>query len=70
MQKQPQDNELLTIDEVAARLRLSRSGVRNLIAQGSLPFIDLCTGTKRVPRIRRSDIEEFIQGRLSAGVKR
>ncbi len=70
MQEQPQDYELFTINEVAARLRLSRSGVRNLISQGSLQFVNLASGRKRVPRIRRSVIEEFIKERSSAGMNR
>ena len=70
MHQQVQEYDLLTIDEVAARLRLSRSGVRNLISQGSLQFVNLASGLKRVPRIRRSVIEEFIKERSSGGVKR
>ena len=71
MKHQPdQEDRLMTVQEIAEKLRISASGVRNLIAQGKLPHINLACGRKLIPRIRRSDMEEFIQGRLCAGVKR
>ena len=61
----PSDNKLLTVKEVASKLRLSLSGVYSLIQRGVLPHVNLACGKRRTPRIRLSDLEEFISSRLS-----
>lgn len=51
------DDELLTVAEVAATLRLNPQTIRNWIDAGKLPHVRL--GTRRV-RIWRSDYQAFI----------
>ena len=65
----PPDNHLLTVKEVAEKLRLSLSGVHSLIRRGVLPHVNLACGKRRAPRIRISDLEAFIRSRISQGVK-
>lgn len=63
MQNQGAEDRFLTVNEVAAKLRLSRSAVYNLISRGLIPHVDLACGSRSVPRIRLLDIEEFIRHR-------
>ncbi len=58
------DDQLLTIAEVARRLRLSRSAVYNLIWREALPYVNLACASRRVPRIRQADLEQFIRARM------
>lgn len=57
------DDELLTVAEVAATLRLNPQTIRNWIDAGKLPHVRL--GERRV-RVWRSDYQAFI-GERSAG---
>ncbi len=58
-----EDDSLLTVEEVAARLRLSRSAVYNLIWRGEIPYVNLGCGKKRTPRIKQSAVRLFVQRR-------
>lgn len=60
-------DRLLTVKEVAARLRLSRSGVYALIRRRALPHVNLSYAKRLAPRIRVSDLEAFICSRLTRG---
>ena len=62
-----QQDTLLTVKEVAVRLRLSKSAVYNLIWKGVLPYVNLSCANRRVPRVRMSDVEEFIWERTRRG---
>lgn len=64
-QFQSDTDPLLKVQEVAKRLSLSTSAVYNLISRGSIPYVNLASGRKRVPRVRQSDAEEFIRRRLT-----
>jgi excisionase family DNA binding protein len=56
---------LLTVKEVATRLRLSRSAIYNMLWRGQLPYVNVACGTKRAPRIRESDLVAFVANRTS-----
>jgi excisionase family DNA binding protein len=51
------ETEFLTVDEVAALLKLNPQTVRNMIDRGELPAVRV--GSRRV-RIQRSDLDEFL----------
>jgi excisionase family DNA binding protein len=51
------NNELLTVSEAAALLRLKPSTIRAWTCQRKIPFVKI----GRLVRIRRSDAEAFIQ---------
>ncbi|MFM5070296.1 helix-turn-helix domain-containing protein [Aeromonas veronii] len=55
-----QQNEILTIDEVAAYLKASRRTVYRLAASGKLPAFKL-GGTWR---FRRGDLDQWIANRI------
>ncbi len=57
-----QDDELLTVDEVAAILKIHPRTVRGLIANGSLSRVLI---GKRDYRIRRNELNRFIRERES-----
>lgn len=56
---------LVTVDETCALLALSRATVYRLMSAGELPSLQ--AGIKGARRIRRSDLDRFIERRLSAG---
>lgn len=51
------DTLLLTVDEAAAELRISRAQVYNLMADGHLPYVKI----GRLRRLRRATIEAYIE---------
>jgi excisionase family DNA binding protein len=51
------DNEFLTVDEVAARLKLNPQTVRNWISAGALPAV---RAGRRV-RVRAASLEAFLE---------
>ena len=53
------DSPLMTITEVTAYLKVSRSTVFRLMRDGELPSIKF--SAKKFTRIRRSDLEAFIE---------
>ena len=65
--QQLEDDPLLRVDEVAAMLRLSRSAVYNLIWRGALPYVNLASGNRLAPRVRLSDLKEFLNVRSRRG---
>ncbi len=54
------DEELLTVPEVAATLRLNEQTVRKWLREGRLPGIYLGTRTAGW-RVRRADVAAFIE---------
>lgn len=58
-------DELLTLGEVARSLRVSRSTVYKLIVSGHLRYVDLRLAGKRLPRVRRSDLDALVDARAS-----
>lgn len=54
--------QLLTVAEVAERLRCGRTHVYDLIARGELPVVDLGLGRAK-SRIREDDLAAFIDSR-------
>ena len=58
------DEQLLTADEVAARLRLKPQSVRDAAWRGKLPHVRLWQGKKKcLLRFRKRDIDELIRSR-------
>jgi len=53
----PQDNSLMTVDEVAEFLRLKPETIRSMARRGDLPGIKL----GRVWRFRRSSISQILE---------
>jgi excisionase family DNA binding protein len=51
------ENRLLTADDVAERLRISRSFAYALMSRGEIPPVRL----GRAVRVRPQDLEEFIE---------
>lgn len=52
-------DELLTVREVAERLKLTEKSVRRYISEGKLPAVKL----GRVLRVREADLETFVEER-------
>ncbi len=50
-----EDEEVLTVEEIATRLKVNPRTVRNWIASGELPAIDIGRGY----RVSRADFEDF-----------
>lgn len=59
---QPDEHRYLTVDEVAKRIRVSRSTVRNLINDGEIPAINV----GRLIRVHRTALEQYITAKLGA----
>ncbi len=58
--------DLLTVAEVAAMLRLNEQTVRKWLREGRLPGISL--GSRQAGwRVRRSDVEQFLDERRGEG---
>lgn len=55
---------LLTLDEVAAELRVNISTVQRMVRAGELPTVKV--GERRLVRVRRSDLEAFVSGAAPA----
>lgn len=54
------ENDLLTLTEVAKELRVSIETARTLTANGTLPYVNVGTGTKHIlRRVRRGDLDSF-----------
>ena len=53
------EDELLTVDEVATRLKMTRKGVYDLMRAGRLPYVQI--GLQRGRRIRRSVLDAFLK---------
>jgi excisionase family DNA binding protein len=54
---------LLTVEEAAAELRLSRTAVYARITSGEIPSIKI--GTRR--RVRRADLETYVKSLAATG---
>ena len=59
----PEPDELLTLAEVAAMLKLNQQTVRNWIDAGKLPYVRV----GRRLRIKRSDFNRLIEQGYSGG---
>jgi excisionase family DNA binding protein len=58
---------LLSIEQVAERLRCSDDQVRVLIRAGELPYVNIGGGTqRRCIRVQADALEEFIRRRTSS----
>lgn len=57
--------QLLTIPEVAARLRVHRNHVYRYIAAGEFPTVNIGTGRSKT-RVKADDLEAWIEGRTTA----
>jgi excisionase family DNA binding protein len=55
-----QDDKMLTIEEVAERMRVNEKTVRNWIASGELPAFPI---GKRGYRISETDLRKFVEAR-------
>ncbi len=55
-----QDDKMLTVEEVAERMRVNEKTVRNWIASGELPAFPI---GKRGYRISETDLRSFIETR-------
>ena len=51
-------DELLTVEEAAEWLAISKPTLRRILRRGEIPVVRLA---KRIVRIRLSDIEEYIE---------
>ena len=60
MGQEPED-ELLTVDEVAALLKMHRKSVYDLMRAGRLPYVQI--QPQRGRRIRRSVLDRFLKSR-------
>lgn len=54
------EDELLTVDEVAKALKMTRKGVYDLMRSQRLPYVQL--GAIRGRRVRKSALEAFLRG--------
>jgi excisionase family DNA binding protein len=61
--EQSEQDPFLKVPEVAARLRLSKTAVHNLITRGLLPHLNVGGGRRSVPRVRLSHLQKFIEER-------
>ena len=62
---------LLTIPQVAARLRIGRSSVYELIAGGELATADMVVkGSRSKTRVPESAVDEFIASRTRTAPRR
>ena len=59
MQTTETQDQLLTVEEVANILRLSKASIYNKINEGEITYVDI--GSRKARRIRRSDLDEFIR---------
>jgi excisionase family DNA binding protein len=55
-----QDDKMLTVEEVAGRMRVNEKTVRNWIASGELPAFPI---GKRGYRISETDLRSFVEAR-------
>lgn len=63
------DDVMLTLAEVAARLRISRAQAHNMVMKKRLlKFVNvsLGKGKRQHPRVRLSDLNAFITSRMNA----
>lgn len=54
------EDDLLTVEEVARTLRVTRKAVYDLMRSKRLPYVQI--GLQRGRRIRRSALESFLKG--------
>lgn len=53
------EDELLTVDEVARTLKVTRKAVYDLMRAGRLPYVQI--GIRRGRRVRRSVLDLFLE---------
>ena len=61
------DNELLSVTQAAEYLGMARQSLYRLLKAEALPYVDL---GGRTWRVRRKDLEEFVQERMRGGANR
>jgi excisionase family DNA binding protein len=60
----PEHGELLTVEEVAKHLSMPLSTVRKWIAQRRLPVVKLGNGRKALVRVRKQDLETWVEKQI------
>ncbi|MHB1414614.1 MAG: helix-turn-helix transcriptional regulator [Chloroflexota bacterium] len=60
------ENTLLTLQEVAARLRVTVRTVQRLVQDGRLPVVRI---SRKMTRFRSSDVEQLVQAHRSVAGK-
>jgi len=63
---QTSSGDLLTVDQAADYLNITEHFVRRLIRERRIPFLKV----GRLVRLRRSDIDAYLAGRLVPAVRR
>jgi excisionase family DNA binding protein len=63
------DEKLLTVGEVALRLRQSPRTVRDKIASGALPAIKIGAGPRAPLRIRAAELERWLDGAATGAAR-
>ncbi len=64
------DDQLLTPDEVAARLKVNPETVRRLCVSGRLPWVNVgTTETRPIRRVRAATLRAYMQDERRAAVK-
>ena len=58
---------LLTVPEVAGRLRVSVKTVRRRIEAGELPAVRIGSGTRAPVRVDEAELDEWLYGKSAAG---
>lgn len=58
--------ELLTITEIAERLRVKLTTARRLVNSGRIPSINLGFGKRKNIRVRVSDLEAFLNAEVES----
>lgn len=64
----PKPRPLLTPDEVAEWLGISRRTVEGLVASGEIPVVRIGTGRRKLPRFAPDAVEAFIR-RAASGAR-
>jgi predicted DNA-binding transcriptional regulator AlpA len=59
----PANDNLIALPQAAERLGMSTRQVREYVARGMLPFVNIGLGTRPTYRYRPSDVSSFISER-------
>lgn len=62
---------LLTVDEVAERLRKHKQSVYRLVYDGDLPWVNVAKqGARAAIRVREEDLQDYVAARYVPATKR